>query len=288
MSKDDQPYWHPVNPADGYIDLHLHTTHSDGQLSPKQLVEMAAQKHLRAIAVTDHDTVSGIRATKYFAHQHGIQFVEGVEISAYTEKDGELHILGYRIDPESPVLLKALEYQKRVRRHRIQQMLVRLQKSGVNIPFESVQQSARQGVPIGRPHLARALMRYGVVASADEAFERYLARGRSAFVPKVGLTHQQAIMAILDSGGIPVYAHPGIEHKDDLIPKLQQLGLQGLEVFHSEHSPEDVSRYTDMVIKRSLLATGGSDCHGRGSKGDLLIGTVQIPYNLLDALRRSS
>ncbi|PIE33856.1 hypothetical protein CSA56_10105 [candidate division KSB3 bacterium] len=281
-----QSFCSPLNPEDGYIDLHLHTNHSDGQFSPKQLVEKAIQHQLRAIAVTDHDTVSGIQEARYWAQHDSLQFLEGVEMSTYTEEDGELHILGYAIDPESSALREALDYQKTVRRRRIQQMLVRLQDVRITIPFKAVQRLAGPNVPIGRPHLARALVQAGAATSVDKAFDRFLAKGRLAWVPKVGLTHQQAIQAILEAGGIPVYAHPGIEGKDELIPKLQQLGLRGLEVFHSKHSPEDVARYAAIVTQRNLLATGGSDCHGGGSKDKPLIGSVHVPYRLFTALLR--
>ncbi len=281
------PYWHPVVSSEGYIDLHLHTNHSDGQFSPEQLVAVAAEKQLRAIAVTDHDTVSAVRETEHWARKRGIECLSGVEISACTAEDGEIHILGYRVDPDSPVLLEALMRQKRVRLERIRGMVERLHELGVQVAFDDLQELAGNASAIGRPHLAGVLLRQGVVSSVEEAFDRYLAKGKPAFVPKMGLSYREAIEAVLKAGGIPIYAHPGLERKDDLLPKLLEMGLRGLEVFHSEHLPEDVRRYTRFVTEHGLLAGGGSDCHGGGPKWGLLIGTVPVPYRLFEYLKRA-
>lgn len=281
------PYWSPSSPSEGYIDLHLHTTHSDGQFSPQQLVAKAAEKGLRAIAVTDHDTVSAVRESEHLARQHGIEFLSGVEISACTEEGGEIHILGYRVVPESQELLHALERQKEVRLERIRRMLERLHQRGIRIALEEVLELAGGCSAIGRPHLARALVRHGAVSSLDEAFEHYLAKNKPAFVPKMGLSYREAVEAILGAGGLPIYAHPGLERKDHLLPELLEIGIRGLEVFHSDHSPEDVRRYTEFVTQYELLASGGSDCHGGGPKWKQLIGTVPVPYSLFTYLKNA-
>lgn len=270
---------------DRWIDLHLHTTHSDGLYSPEQLVQVAVKIGLRAIAVTDHDSVSGLEETEFFAAKYGIRFVPGVEISAYTEEDGEIHVLGYFIDDNNPFLLNILHRLKTIRLRRIEQMVERLQELGFEIHLSTVQSFVKSEAVLGRPHLARAMVQHGIVSSVDEAFDRYLRRGKSAFITKVGLSHQEAIDAILQAGGIPIYAHPGLDKKDYLIPRLLSLGIRGLEVFHSAHSAEDVRRYTELVERENLLATGGSDCHGEGKDWKSLIGTVQVPYSILEQLQ---
>jgi hypothetical protein len=273
-----------TKPGNGSIDLHLHTTHSDGVFSPEQVVDAAMNQGLRAIAVTDHDTVSGVHETMQIAQKRGLECVAGVDISAYSEEHGEIHVLGYFIDPDHPLLLKTLQHLKTVRLNRSVQMLERLQKLGIEIPFDDVQHLARKSSVIGRPHLARAMLRHGIVSSVNEAFARYLKRGRPAFVPKVGLSYQEAIEAILDAGGLPVYAHPGLNQRDHLIPTLLEMGLQGLEVFHSSHSDQDVRHYRALVKYYGLVASGGSDCHGASGKRPPLIGTISVPYTLLEQL----
>lgn len=248
-------------------------------------MKIALERGLRAIAVTDHDTTSGVREVARLTEPHGLQCIPGVEISAYTEKDGEIHLLGYFIDPDNTQLLLSLQRQKNARSARIRQMVARLQQLGHDLTIEAVQQIAQHSHVIGRPHLAQAMVQHGIVASVEEAFQRYIAKGRPAFVHKAGLSYQEAIDTIILAGGIPIYAHPGVTKKDHLIPGLLKMGTRGLEVFHSDHSPQDVLRYQNMVEKQKLLATGGSDCHGGGPHWSALIGTVQVPYGLLECLK---
>lgn len=275
----------PPSTAESYIDLHVHTTHSDGRYSPQQVIQAAVDRGLRAIAITDHDTVSGLAAGAQAAARVGIEFVPGIEISAYTPEDGEIHVLGYFLDPAHPGLTAALDHQRTVRIRRIEQMIARLTGLGVSVSIDAVRQAAVGSAVMGRPHLARVLVQQGVVASEDQAFDRFLARGRPAFALKAGLSHQAAIQAILRAGGLPIYAHPGLDRNDALIPRLIQFGLRGLEVWHSEHSAADVRRYQALVAQYGLLATGGSDCHGGGAHAQPLLGTVPAPYRLLDQLR---
>ena len=248
-------------------------------------MKIALERGLRAIAVTDHDTTSGVREVARLAEPHGLQCIPGVEISAYTKEDGEIHLLGYFIDPDNTQLLLSLQRQKNARNTRISQMVARLRQLGHDLTIEAVQQIAQHSHVIGRPHLARAMVQHGIVASVEEAFQRYIARGKPAFVHKAGLSYQEAIDTIILAGGIPIYAHPGVTKKDHLIPGLLKMGIRGLEVFHSDHSPQDVFRYQKMVEKQKLLATGGSDCHGGGPHWSALIGTVQVPYGLLECLK---
>ena len=279
------PYWEPISPDDGFIDLHLHTIHSDGRYTPQSLVAAAARKGLRAIAVTDHDTVSGIRETADFAAKAGIELLSGIEISTMTEEYGELHLLGYGIDPNHAGLRCALEHQKQMRLRRIEQVLERLSELGILISMETLLRQAGFSNSPGRPHIARAMIEAGYAASFEDAFHRYLGKGKPAFLAKTSMSHQQAIEIIAQSGGIPILAHPGLARKDNVIPALIDMGLRGLEVFHSEHAPEDARRYTEMVTTYGLLATGGSDCHGGKDDALPLIGTVAVPYALFSRLQ---
>lgn len=279
------PYWHPVRPEDGSIDLHLHTTHSDGRSTPQQVVADAKCKGLRAIAITDHDTVSGISEMMAAANEAGIECLTGIEISVHAEEHGDFHLLGYGIDPNHSGLLSLLQHQKEARLHRFEQIVAQLHALGVNITVEQVHAIAGSSQSLGRPHIARAMLAAGDVASIDEAFERYLGRGKPAYIPKHTLSVHQAISAITQAGGVPVLAHPGVTRKDHCIPELIKLGVQGLEVFHSEHDAEDVRRYTRLVMKYGLIATGGSDCHGKKEHSEPLIGTVFVPYQLFSHLQ---
>lgn len=279
------PYWQPIRPEDGYIDLHLHTTHSDGRSTPQQVVADAKRKGLRAIAITDHDTVSGVRDMMAFAKDAAIECLAGIEISAHAEGEGDLHLLGYGIDPDHAGLLDTLQHQKDARFRRIAQIVARLQELGVMITIDHVMEAAGGSRSLGRPHIARAIMTAGYAASQSEAFDRYLGRGKPAYIPKNTLSVQRAIAAITQAGGIPILAHPGLMRKDYLIPDLVKSGVRGLEVFHSEHNDEDVRRYANMVMDYHLLATGGSDCHGKNGRSELLIGTVFVPYELFRQLR---
>ncbi len=270
---------------DGYIDLHLHTTHSDGVLLPEQVIQLAVAQGLRAIAITDHDTVSGIPEALRAAAQHGLECIPGVEISACDHDYGEIHLLGYFVNPANAVFLSALQRQKTVRLNRILRMIERLQELGVDISFEMIRAQAEKSDVLGRPHLAQTLVQQGVVASMEEAFHQYLGRGRPAFIPKVGLSFQEAIQVVEAAGGITIYAHPGLTRKDHLIPYLLKLGVRGLEVYHSEHSPQDVARYAEMVAAYGIVATGGSDCHGGRKNKPILIGSVAVPYHVLETLQ---
>lgn len=279
------PYWHPLRPEDGRIDLHLHTTHSDGRSTPQQVVADAKRVGLRAIAITDHDTVSGIPDMIKFASEAEIECLAGIEISAHAEGHGDLHLLGYGINPDHAELLSLLQRQKEARFRRLAQIVARLQELGVMITVAQVLETATNSHSPGRPHIARAMTLAGYAASPDEAFDRYLGRGKPAYIPKNNLSVQQALDAITQAGGIPILAHPGLTRKDHLIPELVKSGVQGLEVFHSEHNADDVRRYTRMVMKYDLLATGGSDCHGKKDRAELLIGTVCVPYELFRHLQ---
>ncbi|MGA2029046.1 MAG: PHP domain-containing protein [Verrucomicrobiota bacterium] len=264
-----------------FADLHLHTNFSDGTFSPEELVLYAQKSGLSCIALTDHDTVEGCARTTVACKAAGIEFIPGTELTA-EHKDMELHILGFFVDTQNKKLLSEVAKFQIVRQNRIQEMVARINESGVPLEVESVFALANCKSP-GRPHVARALVKAGLVASLDEAFERFLKKNRPAWVPKKKVSALEAIELIHQAGGFAVMAHPGLNRTDDVIPDLVEAGLDGIECFHTKHSTVMSEHYLEIADKLNLLVTGGSDCHGF-SKNKPLIGTVKLPYEYVEKL----
>lgn len=265
-----------------FADLHLHTCHSDGTYTPEELVREAVRHGLAAIAVTDHDTVAGCRSVGEMAVAAGLGFVAGTEITA--EWDGrELHVLGYFVDPEHEGLRGAMERAQDVRRERVRDMVGLLQAQGVLLKVEQVFDDGTCRAP-GRPHVARALVKGGHCKTLDEAFERYLKRGRPAWVPKETMAVERALELIHAAGGLAVLAHPALNRDDTLVERLAGLGLDGLECLHPKHNRAAAQRYEAMAASLGLAVTGGSDCHGR-RKNRQTMGTVKMPMAWVDRLR---
>lgn len=279
---------------DARIDLHAHTNVSDGTLSPAQLVELAAREGLRALAVTDHDHVGGLAEAREAGARLGVEVVAGIELSV-THPSGEFHLLGYLFDDQDPALLRELEDLRNHRAGRAARIVERLRAQGVDVALEDVarEASAQAGGSIGRPHVARALMRKGLVRSVEEAFDRWLADGKPAAVPKRKMEAREAIRMLHAAGGVAVLAHPvtlAPEARDRVVRDLAALGLDGVEVVHSKHGPEDAQRFRDLARELGLAATGGSDFHGE-NKPDVKLGSgrdgnVSVEMPVLDALRR--
>lgn len=263
-------------------DLHLHTCFSDGTHTPEGLVREAARLGLAAIALTDHDTVEACPAAQAACQAAGIKFLSGTELTAEIE-GSELHLLGYCLDINHPPLLRAMAEFQEVRTHRIHEMVARLNHLRVPLRAEQVFALANCRSP-GRPHVARALVAARVCSSADEAFNRFLRRDRPAWVPKFKIAAEAAIRLIHDAGGLAVLAHPGLNRIDHLIPALVASGLDGLECYHSKHPAATTAYYLERADQLGLLVTGGSDCHGM-AKGQPLMGSVRIPYELVNALQ---
>lgn len=262
-------------PPDQTADLHLHTHFSDGTYSPEELAGHARHHGLTAIALTDHDSVEGCARMAAACAAAGVEFITGTELTA--EHDGtELHLLGYFLDVTHPPLLAELERCQRVRQNRIREMVARLNQINVPLQVEAVFALANCQSP-GRPHVARALVQAGLCRNLDEAFDRYLKKHRPAWVPKCKMSASKAIRLIHESGGLAVMAHPGLNHKDGLIPQMVEFGLDGLECWHTKHTVSATDHYLAMAEHFRLLVTGGSDCHGL-SKGKPLIGSVRLPY----------
>lgn len=265
-----------------FADLHLHTRFSDGTWSPEELAAKAAACGLRAMALTDHDTVEGCDSCAAAAAKLNVEFIPGTELTA--ELDGhEIHILGYCINTRNPELLAEMARFQSVRQNRIREIVSRLNDINVPLRSEAVFQLASCNAP-GRPHVARAMVAAGLVNNLDEAFERFLKRNRPAWVPKFKMSARTAIDLIHNAGGVAVLAHPGLNHCDEIIPDIVEAGLDGIECFHTKHSTSTVEHYFEIADEYNLLITGGSDCHGM-SKGKPLIGTVKLPYQHVEKLK---
>jgi hypothetical protein len=264
-----------------FADLHLHTQFSDGTFTPEELVLQAQKNGLSCIALTDHDTVEGCPRAAAACAAVRMEFITGAELTAEHE-DTEVHILGYYLDTENRQLLERLAQFQTVRQQRIHEMVAALNKMGVPLKAESVFAMANCKSP-GRPHVARALVKAGLINSLDEAFEKFLKKGRPAWVPKTKMSALESVELIHQAGGLAVMAHPGLNRTDEIIPDLVAAGLDGIECFHTKHSTVMSERYLEIAETHHLLVTGGSDCHGF-SKNKPLIGTVRLPYEHVEKL----
>src|SRR5271157_4246601 len=264
-----------------FADLHLHTQFSDGTFTPEELVERAAQHGLAAIALTDHDTVEGCSRAAAACAAVKLEFITGTELTA-EHGDVEVHILAYFLDIHNPRLLARISEFQSVRQNRIREMVAALNQIGIPLKAETVFALANCKSP-GRPHVARALVKEKLIGNLDEAFERYLKKGRPAWVPKTKMSALESVELIHQAGGLAVMAHPGLNRTDEIIPDLVAAGLDGIECFHTKHSTVMSERYLEIAEEHHLLVTGGSDCHGF-SKNKPLIGTVRLPYEHVEKL----
>ncbi len=265
-----------------YIDLHLHSTQSDGSFSPTQVVQRAAELGLSAISLTDHDSVAGVHEAQNAGQSVGVEVIPGIELSAQ-EAGTDIHILGYFVDPDHSNLQAFLRQFQDARFKRAKKMVHRLNRLGVRITMTQVLHKSGNAA-IGRPHVADVLVEEGIVFSHDQAFQKYLGDGKPAHQPKFALTVGEAVEIIHAAGGLASLAHPVLYRRDAIIPDLVKRGLDGLEVLHIKHDRADVRRYSDMAKHYDLLPTGGSDCHG-DSRGKSVMGTVPVPLAFLDALK---
>lgn len=278
------------------VDLHIHSTASDGSLTPGEIIERAIDLDLKAISITDHDTVEGVRDVLENRWSEKIGFVSGVEISSsppypFVSK-GSFHILGYGIDIDNPVLTNALERVKKARIERNPMIISRLVKEGFDITLEEVEQEAGGNV-IGRPHMASVLLKKGYVSSVKEAFELYLAKGKPAYVEKFKLDCYVAIDVLRKAGGIPVLAHPvtlgvGMFELSCILGLMKEIGLLGIEAYYTDHSLDLTEQYLELARDKNLIVTGGSDFHGSFKHGvELGIGRgdLRVPYSVFENLK---
>jgi 3',5'-nucleoside bisphosphate phosphatase len=270
------------------IDLHTHTTASDGRCSPAMLVARARAAGVTVLAVTDHDTVAGCEAARTACADAGLEFVAGIEITAVRE-EADLHILGYFIDPASPPLLAFLARQRQQRVERVRRMIERLAELGMPLDADAIVQRAvdSPGTAIGRPWIARALVSGGYVATTSEAFSSWLGHGMPAFVPREGAAPADVIGRIHEAGGVASIAHPGLLDRDAWIPDLVAAGLDAVEAYHTNHDEEATNRYRAVAARHCLAVSGGSDYHGDESHGAAQPGSVSLPRGEYERLRRS-
>lgn len=275
-----------------FIDLHSHSTASDGTFAPAAVVDLAKGQGLSAIALTDHDTVAGIAAAAARAAEIGIDFLPGIEISAEFPHPGTLHLLGYGIDPTSDALASLTAQLIGGRDTRNPKIIARLQELGLKITLADAEAEAKGGV-LGRPHIAAVLLKKGYVTSIKQAFDVYLANGGSAYFDKERLSPGEAIGRIHASGGLAVVAHPSqlrttnAGELDRVIKGLVDLGLDGIEVLHSDHTDPQVVAFEGLAKTYELLRTGGSDFHG-GNKPTISLGHAgkrRVPHALFDAIQ---
>jgi 3',5'-nucleoside bisphosphate phosphatase len=278
------------------IDLHVHSTASDGTLTPAQIIDLAQAQHLSAIAITDHDTIDGAREALQIGLPPRLHFLTGIELSAappaFLHRSGSFHILGYGLRLDDDELNHTLLDLQRARENRNPAIIERLGRLGFHMTLVEVAEMVGAG-QIGRPHIARVMLKKGYAHSIDEVFDRYLGNGKPAYVDKYRISCRRALGIIRGAGGIPVLAHPyllGIKQAselENLIVSLKKSGLAGIEVFYPEHPPQATAFYKELAERHGLLITGGTDFHG-SLKPEIQLGVgtgeFRVPFALYERL----
>lgn len=267
-----------------FADLHAHTTASDGLLTPSQLVAQAFKAGLRAIGVTDHDSTDALKEANIAGEQLGIKIVPGIELNTIAD-DEEVHILGYYINHDLPWLQDILASLRQARWVRAQKMVENLRRIyNFDISFEEVKREVTKGAA-GRPHIARVLVKKGIVENISEVFEKYIGTHCPAYEPRYHLSIEQGIKVIKDAGGVPVLAHPGLlkEQKHALL--AIELGVEGIEAIHSKHTPEQCEHYANLAHEHGLIVTGGSDYHGESGEDMPQLGDIKVPCSTVEKLK---
>ena len=267
------------------LDLHIHTTASDGSLTPTQVVQLARKKGFSLIAVTDHDTMGGVAEALEAGKKYNVDVVPGVEISSGVTL--EVHMLGYGMSPDHPVMKAMMEDMRAARVERMERIIENLQKMGVPITVEEVEAVA--GGAIGRPHIAQVLIAHGLVPDVRTAFREYIGVGAKAYVERRKMISEQVIANIRDAGGVPVLAHGGLLRISEVelnqwIDSMAKKGLMGLECYHNAHTPQMERLLRAAAERNGLLVTGGSDFHG-ASRPDVEMGTGLFRWNDRQACR---
>ena len=266
------------------VDLHIHSTASDGRLSPAEVVHKAAELGLTIIALTDHDTVDGVApalaAAEAYPH---LKIIPAVEISTDMPTD-EVHVLGYFVEHTDRELRATLERMRHSRQHRAQRMIAKLDNLGMPLDWQRVQEIAGSG-SVGRPHLAQAMLEKGYIASFREAFTKYIGRGGPAYVVRDKMTPQEAVRLILRSKGLPVLAHPlTISRPEEMIVELKAAGLVGIEAYYDSYTADEVERLLGLASRYSLIASGGSDYHGLDASIETMMGGAEVPMAAAEQL----
>ncbi|MDX9974553.1 MAG: PHP domain-containing protein [FCB group bacterium] len=265
-----------------YVDLHLHTNHSDGTDTPSEVVSRALQHGIVAMAISDHDTVSGVPEARAAAEAQGIEYLCATEISSRFN-EMEVHIVGLGIDITSPVLLEALVGQKNSRNARAERIVEELHKAGVPVEWARIVARTADGV-VGRMHIAQEIHDLGFSQSVQDSFERYIGRGQRAFVRKSTMTSAEAIDLIHEARGLAILAHPGIGAPQRMLSRLLRLPFDGIEAYHCKHTPGQIEEFSILARELGLLISGGSDCHGQ-AKLKPEMGNVRVPYEHFTRLK---
>ncbi|MCL2100731.1 MAG: PHP domain-containing protein [Fibromonadales bacterium] len=261
------------------IDLHLHTLHSDGELAVEALFNLVASKNISCVSITDHDTFAAYDVAPKIAESLGVELIPGIEVSSM-DNGRDVHILGYFCDTQNAEFLAALGMQHKRRKDRVLASLEKLRKLGLGIDYELVERFC-SGVSIGRPHIAFAMLELGYVATFQEAFDRYLKEGAPAHCPSMSFTCEEAISLIKRAGGLAVMAHPEYTKADDLIPKLVDWGIEGIEVYNYK-TAKNIKKYRKIAKKYNLAETGGSDFHYKSFSA---LGEQSLSYSIVEELR---
>jgi len=276
----------------GHVDLHLHTTASDGILSPAEIVRYAKAKGLQAIAITDHDTIEGCEEGLSEGKKIGFEVIPGIEVSA-EYSPGSMHLLGFFLDIHHPFLNERLGYLQRARAERNPKMVAKLNQLGIEVTYEEVLKASGGG-QVGRPHFANVLLKKKYVRNFQEAFDRFLKKGAPAYVDKFRFTSKEALHFINEAQGIAVLAHPNTlgmsrySELERLIVQLVEEGLKGIEVYYPEHSAAEVAQYKTLADRYGLLLTGGTDYHGIEKNGlDIGVGRgeMKLPYSIVENMK---
>ncbi len=271
--------------SERYADLHLHTHYSDGSDTPARVVERAVEGGFSAVAITDHDTTAGVLEGETAARAAGLEFLRGVEISAF-HGTHEVHILGFGIRLDNLDLDAQLTRLREARETRAAKIVAKLNALGIPVTLDAVSAHAGAGAALGRMHIAHELHSAGRVKTVQDAFDRYLGAGKRAYVPKLRLSCEKAIGLIHHAGGLAFLAHPGIGTTHRILTKLLTLPFDGIEVYHSKHTPGQSDAYLQLAKEKGLLITGGSDCHGE-AKGQEEMGKVRLPWDDFTRIQRA-
>lgn len=272
------------------VDLHSHTTASDGTFTVEESIARAKANGLTALGITDHDTVAALAKAVEAGRHQGVEIVPGVEISSIHEGK-DVHVLGYYMDMQDAAFLARLEELREIRGRRNQMMIAKLNELGIDITCKEVEQRKKEKAGnIGRPHMAEVLMEKGIVSSMKEAFDKYLGSTGAAYVNPPRISPAQAIDMIKEAGGVAVLAHPGLYRNLDMVKGLVKHGLQGIEVYHPDHTEEDVRLYGVLADECGLIKTAGSDFHGmrNGEVFHADLGTCATTMEVVHRLRESS
>lgn len=266
------------------VDLHLHSTVSDGTLTPTEIIEKAAALELSTVSITDHDSFAGINEAKAAAERHGVCLIPGVELST-NFSDQDVHVLGYFADYLDPALNEKLRGLRDSREIRARQIVERLSGIGVDIDWDMVMTLSR-GEAVGRPHIAQALINEGYARDMSDVFKRYLGRDKPGYLQKRVLDIREIFHLVHRAGGLTSLAHPGHwQPSEAVLTELKTMGLDAIEAWHIDHSEADTARFLGLAQRLGLLLTGGSDCHGERKKHGHVLGSLDIPDAIVEPLR---